>query len=326
MKVCVYGVGAIGGVIAARLALNGVETSVVARGPHLAAIRERGLRLDTPEGSSVVNVTASDDAAALGVQDVVIAAVKAHSLPSIARGLSKLLRSDTSVVYAINGLPWWYFYKAVGKNEGRRIERLDPGGALWNLVGVERTIGCVVSLPSEVNEPGVIHYEGGNNRLALGELGGEQSSRLLEIAAALRNSGFTIDHRRPIREEVWRKLVHKIGASPIVVLTAGSPARSFDDAGIRVIARALYSEAFALAAAYGFPQNGNIDAFVDRRRHIVHRPSILQDLEAGRSMEIDPQLTVPIELAREAGVAVPTLEMLSALVRARARTAGLYNQ
>ena len=324
MKVCIYGAGAVGGVIASRLALSGAETAVIVRGPHLEAIRRNGLRFDSPEGSRLAKVAASDDPADFGPQDLVIAAVKAHQLPAIARGLVKLLRADTPVVYAINGIPWWYFRKVGGPDEGRRIERLDPGGELWDLVGVDRTIGCVVNLGGSVPSPGVVDNPNGSKRLALGELGGEQSDRLRDVAAVLRSGGLTVDIERPIRHEMWNKLVLNITTTPISVLTSAPPGQaSAADAGIKTIARMCCEEAYAIAAAYGAPRDREVDAIIDSL-NATHRPSILQDLDLGRAMEIDPQLTVPIEMAHAAGVAVPTLDMLAALVRARARVAGLY--
>ncbi len=326
MKICVYGAGAIGGSIAGRLARSGAQVSVVARGTHLAAMRERGLQFDTPEDSNVLKIPASDDPTALGPQDVVIAAVKAHQLPAIATGLTGLLHDNTIVLYAINGLPWWYFHKAGGAFEGRRLERLDPGGILWDEVGVDRTIGCVVNLPATVIAPGVVRYEGGNNRLALGELGGEQSVRLTAIADVLRAAGIMIETHRPIRHEVWKKLVLIMVTSPLTILTASPVSMIMRDPDIRDVARRVFAESNALAAAYGFDLDPDIDRTLGARfAHSQHRPSILQDLETGRPMEIDPQITVPLELAHDAGVPVPALDMLAGLVRARARAAGLYD-
>lgn len=323
MKICVYGAGAIGGVIAARLALSGVTVSVIARGAHLAAIRDGGLRLEVAGKTVVAEVKASDDPGALGPQDVVIAAVKAHQLPGIAEGLTRLLNERTAVVYAVNGIPWWYFHKAGGPNGEKRIALLDPGSHLWERVGVDRTIGCIINFPASVPAPGSVRHGGGNNRIALGELDGSQSPRLGEIAARLREAGFAVDTHRPIREEVWAKLAHVVTVSSIAVLTCAPSALAFPDPAIQQLAHTLYSEIFAIAAAYGSPTDADIKALVAGHRS-PNKPSMLQDLEAGRPMEIDPQITVPVELAREAGVAVPMLEAILGLVRVRATRAGLY--
>ena len=324
MKVCVYGAGAIGGVIAARLALNGANPSIIARGAHLAAIKARGLRFDTSEGRKHLTMRATDDPAELGPQDLVICAVKAHQLPAIAGPLRHLLHADTSVVYAINGLPWWYFSKAAGKWGERQLERLDPDGALWNGVGVERTIGCVVNLPGTVSEPGVVHFEGGSQRLALGELDDKQSPRLLEVADLLRRSGLQIETQRPIRQEVWTKLVLIMVTSPIAILTGAPPSAAMNDPTVRHAVSTMMKEARAVAAAFGFPVEAQFGANPHKQMGGSHRPSILQDLEAGRPPEIDAQLNVPLDLAHEAGVAVPTLELVAGLARSRARAAGLY--
>lgn len=323
MKVCVYGVGAIGGVIAARLALSGVAVAVVGRGAHIAAIRDNGLRFTIAEASQTVPVAASEDPATFGPQDLVLVAVKAHQLPDIVDGLKLLLKNSATVIYAVNGLPWWYFHGVAAPNAERQLPLLDPGSRLWTEVGVDRTIGCVVNLPGAVIGPGSVRQPPGNNRFALGELTGEPSSRLNTVAAMLRGAGFVVDTHRPIRDEVWGKLAHIMTVSPIAVLTKTPPGLALADPAIRDLARKVYQEAFAIAAAYGCPQNADVETLVNGHRG-VNRPSMLQDLEAGRPMEIDPQLTVPIGLAKEAGVPVPTLEFLLGLVRIRAAQAGLY--
>ncbi len=326
MKICVYGAGSIGGVIAARLALSGVETSVVARGAHLAAIQTTGLTFRTPEGSQVIPIPASHDPADLGPQDVVIVAAKAHQIPPIARPMQALLGPETAVVYAINGLPWWYFHKAGGHWNERRLERLDPGGVLWDEVGVDRTIGCVVKLPGTVPAPGVVHYEGGSNRLALGELDDSQSPRLSALAELLRATGMDIDTHRPIRFEVWDKLAVIMVASPISILTDTPIGSNLADRALRDVARRLWAEANAIAEAHGIALDADIEPKLDGlSRGGSHRPSILQDFDHGRPLEIDAQVVVPMELAHDAGVPVPTLDMLVALMRARARVAGVYD-
>ncbi len=198
---------------------------------------------------------------------------------------------------------------------------------LWDAVGVERTIGCVVNLPATVAAPGVVHYEGGNNRLALGELDDSQSPRLLALADALRNAGLNIDTHRPIRFEVWNKLTVIMVASPLSILTGTPVQLSMSDAEMRQVAHNAWTEANAVAAAYGVTLDTDIDAILDgwARAAGDHRPSILQDLDKGRPMEIDAQVTVPVELAHDAGVPTPTLDLLAGLMRARARTAGLYD-
>ncbi|CAN5316273.1 2-dehydropantoate 2-reductase [soil metagenome] len=324
MKVCVYGAGSVGGVIAARLASGGVETSVVARGPHLDAIRKNGLRVNSTESIPVARIAASDDPSALGPQDLVVAAVKAHQLTAIVDGLKKLLRPDTPVVYAINGVPCWYFHKVGGPREGRRIERLDPGGRLWNEIGPDRAIGCVVNIGGSVPSPGVIDNPGGSRRLALGELDDKPSPRLAEIANVMRKGGLDIRIDGTIRHEMWAKLTVNMTATPLAVLTAAPQGLAMTaDPAVKEIARRICDEACSIAVAYGAPRPDAAN-IVNGMMSGTHRPSILQDLDVGRPMEIDPQLTVPLEFAHEAGVPVPVLDMLAGLVKARARAAGLY--
>jgi 2-dehydropantoate 2-reductase len=324
MKVCVYGAGAVGGVIASRLASGGVETSVVARGPQLDAIRKNGLRVNSSEPIPVAKIAASDDPAALGQQDLVIATVKAHQLTAIVDGLKKLLRADTPVIYAVNGVPWWYFHKVGGPKEGRRIDRLDPGGRLWNEIGPDRAIGCVVNLGGSVPSPGIIDNPSGSRRLAIGELDDRQSSRLVEIAALMRKGGLDIRTENPIRHEMWSKLTVNMTATPISVLTAAPQGLAMTaDPAVKAIARQICDEACSIAVAYGAPRP-DAEKIVNSMMSGTHRPSILQDLDVGRPMEIDPQLTVPLAFAHDAGVPVPVLDMLAGLVKARARSAGLY--
>jgi 2-dehydropantoate 2-reductase len=298
MKICIYGAGAVGGVIAARLALSGAPVSVVARGAHLASIRQSRLRLTIGDAERVAQVEASDDPTALGPQDVVIVAVKAHQLSAVVEGLERLMKPQTAVVYAVNGIPWWYFHPAHETEARRRLGRLDPGGRLWDRIGPERTIGCVVNFPGVTLGPGRVRQPVGNNRIALGELDDSTTGRLTALAGLLRSAGFQVDTERPIRQEVWRKLDVMV-VSPISVLTGAPPGLAFRDPAIRAAAARVYREVFATAAAYGYPQADDVSSLVAAQVSL-NKPSMLQDLEAGRPIEIDAQLVAPCELAHEA--------------------------
>lgn len=326
MKICILGAGAVGGVIAAALHASGYQTCLVARGQHLEAIRSRGLRVERDNGIVVTaQVPASDEAADFGRQDVVIVTVKAHALASAAQAILPLLHTNTSVVYALNGIPWWYFYRCDGKHESTRIYRLDPGAQLWDKVGVERTIGCVVNFSACVTQPGIVRRENIANRLWIGEPGGEASARLVAIAAVLSNAGFQIESETPIRKAVWGKLCRGAVSSALATLV-GAPSGSEQAEGrIRFLFRDAVMEMRSIAEAYGYPQTDEVEAILDQWSKSRHRPSMLQDFETGRPMEIDAQMTVPQEMARLAGVQTPILDMLFALVRARARAAGLYD-
>jgi 2-dehydropantoate 2-reductase len=325
MKFCVYGAGAIGGAMAARLARAGHETSVVVRGAHLDAIRAQGLRCEAPNESFTMKVAASHNPGDFGAQDAVIVTVKAHTMPAIVPGLKQLLGPKTPVVYAVNGIPWWYFYGAGGAHDGRRIERLDPGGRLWDEIGVERAIGCVLNFPSSVPAPGVVRHSATIYNMSLGEPAGGKSERLDTIADALRAGGFTVETQVPIRNEIWVKIQRLVSTSTITALTSMTVAAASSNPELRPIFRSSMLELGALARAYGVTIDDDIEARLDQQSKVHHRPSMLQDLEAGRSLEIDAQLTVSQELARAAGVEMPTLDLLVALLKGRARQAGLYN-
>lgn len=327
MRICIFGAGAIGGVIAAALHASGQETCLVARGEHLEAIRSHGLRFERKAGDLLTaQVPASSRAADFGPQDVVIVTVKAHALASAAPAILPLLHSTTCVVYTLNGIPWWYFHRSGDPFEGWRIDRLDPSGLLWDEVGIERAIGCVVNFSASVPKPGMVRREGAANRLWIGEPGGTASDRLASVAAALSAAGFEVETETPIREAVWAKLCRGAVSSALATLVAAPSGFVLGEGGLRPLFRDAMMEMRAIAAAYGHAQAESVDPILDQWSGSKHRPSMLQDLEAGRPMEIDAQMTVPQEMARFAGVRTPVLDMLFALARARARAAGLYDR
>lgn len=324
MKVAVFGAGAIGGHIAARLAHGGADVSVVARGAHLAAMRAKGIRVVAPDWDETVAVRASDDPAEFGVQDAVLVTVKAPALPSVARGIGPLLGPQTAVVFVINGIPWWYFHRHGGPWDGRRMPLADPGGVVWDAIGPQRAIGGVVYSACTVVEPGVVQVAHRRSRLILGEPDGALSPRLAAIAAPLREGGLLVDESPRIRESVWAKLMGNLAGGPVAVLAGTAPKESYGDPVIEQAVRASYAEGMAVAAAMGCPVAGDVDEQIAHGKVMTHRPSILQDLEIGRPMEIDGIFGTTLELARLAGVATPMLDRLVALVRVRARMAGLY--
>lgn len=325
MKICIFGAGAVGGTIAASLHAAGQEVCLVARGAQLEALRAEGLRLERGDQTLNARVPASDQTAAFGPQDVVIVAVKAHALPSAASAIRPLLHSGTSIVYALNGIPWWYFHRSGDRFEGKRIDRLDPGGQLWDGLGVERSIGCVVNFSSSVVAPGVVRREGRANRLWVGEPGGSPSPRLSDLAEVLAAAGFQVETEIPIREAIWAKLCRGAVSSALATLVSAPSGFVLGKGGLRPLFRTAMLEMRSVAEAYGYPQQDEIDALLDQWLGSTHRPSMLQDLDQGRPMEIDAQMTVPQELARLAGVETPVIDVLFSLVRARAQAAGLYH-
>jgi 2-dehydropantoate 2-reductase len=325
MKVCVYGAGAVGGHIAGRLARGGAKVSVIARGPHLAAMAARGLQIRSEEGDFLAEVTASADPAALGVQDAVVVAVKAPSLPDIAAGIGPLLGPGTPVVFAMNGIPWWYFHGVGGTFEGRRLPRIDPGDAVWHAVGPDRAIGGVVYSGCTVVEPGVVAVTGHRSRLVLGEPDGQITDRVQSLADIITAGGMQCDVSPRIRDVIWAKLANNLGSGPMGVLTQSASQTIFTDPAARQAVHQISAEVAAIAAAMGCPINPKPEGQIANALKSQHVASIVQDLLLGRPMEIDAVFRTPLELARLVGVATPVLDLLIGLAAVRAQAAGLYS-
>ncbi len=325
MKICVFGAGAIGGLVGAKLAAAGeAEVSLIARGPHLAAMRETGLTLKTEEGETVIPVTATDDPAELGPQDYVIVALKAHSVTGIVDRLQPLLGPETAVVTAQNGVPWWYFHRLEGPYEDRRIAAVDPGGRIWEGIGPERAIGCVVYPAAEVAAPGVINHLSGD-RFPIGEPSGERSERVSVLSRAMVAAGLKAPVRPHIRNDIWVKLWGNVSFNPISALTCATLDRIHGDDGTRAVARAMMVEAQAIGEALGVKFPIDVDRRIAGAGEVgAHKTSMLQDLELGRPMEIDALVTAVQELGHMTGLATPTIDLVLALVRQRAEVAGCY--
>ncbi|WP_419896513.1 ketopantoate reductase family protein [Roseomonas sp. USHLN139] len=323
MKICVFGAGAIGGHVAARLALGGAETSVVARGAQLAAIQADGLTVEAPDGTHNLRVAAGS-AAELGPQDAVIVTVKAPALPQVAEAIAPLLGPDTTVAFVMNGIPWWYFDRHGGPLDGRRLPVVDPGEALRRAVGIERTLGGVVYSACTVTRPGVIKAEHANNRVILGEIDGRDSPRARAIAAFLTKGGISGEVTGEIRREIWMKLMGNLAQGPFTILSRQGMAGTLADPAVRAAIRRAMEEAMAVAAGLGQGFEFELDKRLAGSAKLAHKPSILQDLELGRPMEIDALFRVPLELARLAGVETPTLDLSVALATQAATAAGLY--
>ncbi len=324
MRICVFGAGAIGGHLAGRLVKGGADVSVIARGAHLAAIRAHGLRVIALDGDMHARLLATDDPATLGPQDAVIVALKAPGLPSLASAIAPLLGPETSVTFMMNGIPWWYYHAHGGPRNDTALPRLDPGGAVQRAVGFARTIGGVVYSACTVVEPGVIKVENANNRFVLGEPDGTRSARIEALAAALAAGGVAIEITERIRDSIWAKLLLNLGSGPLGVLTASAPMEFYIEDACKAATHAVVAEAAAVAAAMGCRVSPKAEAQVRNGSSSMHKTSILQDLELGRPMEVDALYTVPLEMARSCNVPTPTLDLLAALTRARARAAGLY--
>jgi len=324
MKICIFGAGAIGGYMGVKLAQAGADVSLVARGPHLAAMKENGLTLIEESGKTTVDVTASDNPADLGQQDYVIVTLKAHSVPPVVSKMQPLIGDHTTIVSGVNGVPWWYFHKLEGPLEGTRLETVDPGNAQWDGFGPDRVLGCVVYPAAEVSEPGVIkHIEG--NRFSLGEPDGSKSDRAMALSKALSSAGLKAPVRPRLRDEIWVKLWGNLSFNPISALTHATLDVLCTDPGTRAVARGMMIEAQEVAEKLGVKFPIDVDRRIDGGAAVgAHRTSMLQDLDAGRPMEIDALLGSVQELGRVTETATPTIDTVLALTQLRAKTAGLY--
>ena len=328
-KICIYGAGAIGGWLGARLAAQGAAVSAVARGATLAALRTHGLRLreagaDGAVAERAFAVQASDSPFDLGPHDLVIVAVKAPAMAEVARAIAPLLGPDTAVLTAMNGVPWWFLQGFGGPLAGTRLESVDPGGAIAQAIDARRVIGCVVHASCSVDEPGVIRRHFGNG-LIVGEPAGGDTPRLASLAALLRQAGFDTTVSAQIQKDVWYKLWGNMTINPISAFTGATADRILDDDLARGFVSAVMLEAREIGARIGVP----IDQTPEDRHAVTRKlgafkPSMLQDVEAGRSVELDALVASVRELGQLTGVATPFTDALLGLARLHARVRGLY--
>jgi 2-dehydropantoate 2-reductase len=320
MKVCVVGAGAIGGLLAARLAHAGEEVSVVARGAHLAAILTNGLRLIGEEEEIVARVSGSDRIADVGEQDLIILAVKAHQVAAIACDLPAIMGSQSIVLTAQNGIPWWYFFKHGGPHEGVRLGSVDPGGVIAKHLPVERVLASVVYPAAEMERPGVIrHIEG--NRFSLAEIDGSKSERVLRVSEAFSRAGFKAPVVTDVRAEIWTKLWGNLSFNPISALTHATLEDICRFAPTRALAAEMMHEARAIGEALGVRFRISLEKRISAAEAVgAHKTSMLQDVENGRAVEADALLGSVIELGRIVGVATPCLSAIYAVVRLLSET------
>ena len=324
MKICVFGAGAIGGYMGVKLAQAGADVSLVARGPHLAAMQQNGLRLIEEGQEHKVLVSASDTPSDLGEQDYIIVTLKAHSVPPVVEKMRPLIGKNTTIVSGVNGVPWWYFHKIGGPLEGTRLHSVDPDDAQWNGFGPDNVLGCVVYPAAEVIEPGVIkHIEG--NRFSLGEPDGSKSERAIALSQALSAAGLKAPVRPKLRDEIWVKLWGNLSFNPISALTHATLDVLCTDEGTRPIARAMMLEAQEIAEKLGVKFPIDVERRIDGGAAVgAHRTSMLQDLDQGRPMEIDALVASVQELGKITQTPTPIIDTVLGLVRLRARTANLY--
>ncbi|HKV99072.1 MAG TPA: 2-dehydropantoate 2-reductase [Vicinamibacterales bacterium] len=305
MKIVIVGAGAIGGYIGAQLTRVGADVVLVARGPHLRAMQERGLQVRSPDGDFEVRPKLAPDVSSVGKADVVFLGVKAHSLTPIAPTLAPLFGPDTIVVSTQNGIPWWYFQNLGGEYDGLRLERVDPGGVIASAIEPRRVVGSLAYFATDLAAPGVIHHTEGN-RISFGEPDGSRSERARAIAEALIAGGFRCPVTTRMRHEIWVKLIGNVAFNPISALTGGTLEELARDPEVAPTVRTIMAETEAVAARLGIELPISIDQRMAGAEKVgAHKTSMLQDYEAGRPMEIEAVVGAVVELGDKVGVPMP---------------------
>jgi 2-dehydropantoate 2-reductase len=319
MRVGVFGAGAIGGLIAGRMAVAGCEVTVFGRGARLAAIQANGLLIQDEERTMAASVRAIGDPDDAGPLDVVFVTTKAHGMFEAAPQIARFIGDAATVVTAINGVPYWYFYKSGGAHDGRVMRSVDPDGSLMRLVPPERVLGCVVYPAAEITPAGVIQHTYGD-RLPIGEPDGSRSDRVARISAALIEAGFKAPVRPRIRDDLWLKLLGNLAFNPLSLLTGATLRRLATEPGLRAAARSMMVEAQAVGEALGVRFSVDLERRIDGAGEVgEHRTSMLQDYELGRPIELDALLGAVVEMGEIVGHPMPLCRVVLALTRERAR-------
>ena len=327
-KICIFGAGAIGGYLAHALHKGGAEVSLVARGPHLKAIKEYGLTVIKDGKCETFKMRATDAPEELGSQDYVISALKAHSVAPIIDRFQSLLAKHTAIVSAVNGIPWWYFYKSQSGSslDNTWLETVDPGGVQWKTFGPERAIGCVVYPACELSKPGEVVHKSGD-RFTLGEPDGERSERVLTLSKLMISGGLRAPVKPSLRDELWIKLWGNCTFNPVSALTGASLDQIGNDPGCRKVIQNAMSECKRVGEAIGVRFNVEIERRINGATEIIgHKPSTLQDIEQGRPIELDALTSSILELARKLQIDTPTLDALAALARLQGNVLDLYER
>ncbi|HXM57445.1 MAG TPA: 2-dehydropantoate 2-reductase [Candidatus Dormibacteraeota bacterium] len=316
MKFAVLGAGATGGYLGAKLADAGYDVTLIARGAHLRAMQANGVRVIEPDGGELVaRPGCTDRIEAAGEADTTFVTLKAHGLSAVAPGLGASLRPGTTLVFAQNGIPWWFFLDGHGGEPERHLETVDPGGAISASIPSTHVVGCVVYPATSLEEPGVVrHVEG--NRFSLAELDGSRSERLTAISGALARAGLRAPIQSRMRQELWLKLIGNATLNPVSALTRATLAEMVEDPGTRELLRAAMLEVEAVGRAIGVEPDVGVDRRLEGAGRVGHhRTSMLQDVEAGRPLEVEALVGSVVELAGQLGVPVPTLDVVCRLTR-----------
>ena len=321
-RICVFGAGAIGGYVGGRLAMKGeADVSLVARGAHLAAMQDNGLTLKQGGETHVVHPKVTDDPRQLGQQDFIILTLKAHGIAGVMDQMMPLIGNDTAILFAQNGIPWWYFHGIGGPLEGTRLESVDPGGVIWDRIGPERALGTVVWQAAEIEAPGVIAHNYGD-RMPVGEPTGEKTERVQLLSRLLTSAGVKSQVKPNLRNEIWLKLWGNLSFNPVSVLTPGTLVDLATDPGTRRVIRTMMEEARAVGEALGVSFAVDADERMNMAAKVgAHRTSMLQDVEAGRPTELDALLGAVIELGQIVQISTPSLQLIYDLCKFRIRHA-----
>ena len=324
MKVCIYGAGAIGGWLGVKLGLSGCDVSVVARGATLAALKSKGLRLQQSGETLAAPVRASDSPAELGVQDLVIVAVKAPAMGEVAKNIRPLLGPHTVVLTAMNGVPWWFFEGFGGAHAGARLKAVDPDGSIAEAIPARHIVGCVVHASCALREPGWVQHNQGN-KLIVGEPSGEKTPRVQQLVALLEKAGLEVVLSEQIQKDTWYKLWGNMTVNPVSAMTGATTDRILDDELVRGFISAVMLEAREIGARVGIPiAQQPEDRHQVTRKLGAFKTSMLQDVEAGKPVEIDALVGVVREMGQMTGVPTPFTDALLGLSRLHARVRGLY--
>jgi len=325
LKICIFGAGAVGSMLGGELARVGRPVTLIARGAHLAAMREKGLTVVFTGEKRHSRPDCTDDPAEAGPQDVVIFVVKAHQLAAAARAAAPLIGPDTTIVAAQNGIPWWYFHKSGGSFEGHHLNAVDPGGTIWETLGPDRVIGGVINGSCAMLEPGVISHHQHNRSLTVGAPDGSDSPRCRAVADAFAGTDVGVPITGEIRLATWQKLMNNLAGSMLCVLTRSNLGAVSGDPGCRALSARLLTEMNAVARGVGVDISADIAARIGEKPHSsTHKPSTLQDFEAGRPMEIDAIIGAVAELGRLCGTPTPMIDSVYALLRRLGESTGCY--
>ncbi len=326
MRICIFGAGAVGSILAGRMIRGGAAVTIVARGTHLKAIQKEGLRIRDRDGEWKVKIKSTDNTSSLGQQDLLILGVKAHTLTPALAQIEPLIGADTTVMHIVNGIPWWFFHGIDNNHSAEYLDSVDPGGHILKTFGPEKALGCVVHIASNIIKPGIVEHNAGGTFL-IGEPNNSESDRVKRVVAALTPSGLRIQPTPDIRSEIWSKLYSNITGNPVSVLLESGFEGIFGAPGMRDVLHNIIKEASSVAKAFGSNACPEINKRLNGLATLGNaKSSTLQDFEAGKSLELDALVGSVSELGRLAQIATPTIDLVYALTCQKAQLAGLYSR